>query len=341
MLNQLTELARNKNRKSRGELVLALADLFLAAERSEAGTASGLFNEIMQQIVGHADVEARRGVADKLAGCDLMPHDLALSLAEDVIEVAEPLLKQSDALTVADLIKLASTTTIGHQLAIAVRSPLDIAVTDILVQRGNIDVAHTVTKNADACFSKESMGLLVARARKDEVLQGNLAARTDLPPDIVRNLMPFLSKEQKEQLDPNATNVAPDATVEVVGGIRCVEEGRAATVATLKRIRTGNENVDKVVEHLTAQENISEVVFLLAELTQVDEKNVDKSLLLKEAMPIMMICRAAGLSHTGFAAIAQYRCFQLDHTMAAAQAAIRQFRTIPREQAEKTVRSIK
>jgi len=342
MLTELTELARHNSDKSRGELLLALADLFLAAERSEAIESSGLFSDTMRRILGHVGLDDRRGLSEKMAGAELTPHDLALTLADDVIDVAAPILTQSEALKSGDLARIASTRAIEYQIAIAARRKLDVAVTDVLVQRGNIEVAHAVTGNEGAEFSKEALNLLVARARKDTVLQSNLASRPDLPKDVARNLMPFLSKELREKLGKLLERGGQAAATEVTAnGVRCIEEGRSATEAAIEDIRHGRDSVDGVIDRLAAQESTTEIIFVLSQMTGVAEKNVEKSLTLKEAMPIMMICKVAGLTPQGFTRIAEYRSFELDQSMAAAQASIRQYRAIPREQAEKTVRSLK
>jgi len=81
--------------------------------------------------------------------------------------VAEPILTASARLSDSDLIEIASTKTQAHMLAISARPQIGTAVTDILLQRGNQDVVHTLAENSGARFSARGFETLVRHAESD------------------------------------------------------------------------------------------------------------------------------------------------------------------------------
>ena len=76
---------------------------------------------------------------------------------DDDIEVARPVLKNSSRLDDSDLIAAAGSKGQLHLAAIAQRRTLSEAVTDVLVERGNKYVAHSV-RTRGARFSDAGFG---------------------------------------------------------------------------------------------------------------------------------------------------------------------------------------
>jgi uncharacterized protein (DUF2336 family) len=77
----------------------------------------------------------------------------------------------------------------GHLGAISERTRLAAAVTDILIQRGNISVVHKVAQNQGASFSDGGYIKLTERAKTDKRLAENLGVRLDMPPQLLQDLM--------------------------------------------------------------------------------------------------------------------------------------------------------
>ena len=75
-----------------------------------------------------------------------------------------------------------------HLAAIAGRAKISETVTDILVERGNPEVAHIVIANLGACISELGFVKLINRCKSDESLAAAIAKRPDIPPE----LEPFL-----------------------------------------------------------------------------------------------------------------------------------------------------
>ncbi len=339
MKTQLIELAQDNDQESRSTLVVALADLFMAGEQQDMTAAKDLFGEVVMMVIDDASQDDRRRLADRIAESELSPHDLVSYLAGDVVEVAEPVLSGSPVLSQADLVRLAGSQSAEHLMAIAERQGIDAAVTDILVQRGNLEVARKVTKNKSAQFSKDSLGMLVARARKDAELQENLVFRDDLPKDVTEKLIPFLTKELRAKLTQSLTGGGQKTEASASTANVGLHNMQAEIDDMIAKIKGGEESQDSLIGKYAAQDDLDNVAYIIAELSGVPGLVVGRSLQREEPMPVMLLCRSIDLSVPCFTAICQARAKQLNLTIPKVQSAIRQYQTIPVEKARRTVKS--
>ena len=99
--------------------------------------------------------------------------------SDDDITVAGPVLKLAPRLTEADLVDLAKTKSQAHLQAISARKVLGEAVTDVLVRRGDREVARSVADNRGARISETGFFRLVERAeeRRHPCRESRTAAR--------------------------------------------------------------------------------------------------------------------------------------------------------------------
>jgi uncharacterized protein (DUF2336 family) len=121
-------------------------------------------------------------------------------------------LKDSKQLTSDDLVDIARRKSQDHLLAISGRSEIDEAVTDVLVDRGNAEVARKVAVNAGARFSQDGFATLVKRAEKDDVLAEATGRRTDIPPALFEQLVAKATETVKAKLMAARPDAAGDLT---------------------------------------------------------------------------------------------------------------------------------
>jgi uncharacterized protein (DUF2336 family) len=110
------------------------------------------------------------------------PPKVMRNLALDnAIEVAGPVLKHSEQLDERTLVESAKTKSQDHLLAISQRRRLTEEVTDVLVDRGNRQVALSAAGNPGAAFSDFGFSTLARRSQNDDMLAVRLWSRTDVP----------------------------------------------------------------------------------------------------------------------------------------------------------------
>lgn len=118
-----------------------------------------------------------------------VPANVIVCLAyDDDIAIAGPILEKSNVLTAEILADIAATKSHRHLAAIAGRAQINEPVTDALIARGNSDVTRKIAANEGAHFSEIGFVKLINSAKGDKVLAATIAARSDIPPE----LMPFL-----------------------------------------------------------------------------------------------------------------------------------------------------
>src|SRR5690606_914889 len=108
---------------------------------------------------------------------------------DDNISVAGPVIVRSPRLAAPDLISIASTKGQAHLSAIAAREGIGESITDVLVRRGDPDVARKVADNQSARISDGGFTTLVERAEEDGVLAQKVGMRPDIPPRLFRDLL--------------------------------------------------------------------------------------------------------------------------------------------------------
>ncbi len=202
-LDALYKLARDKSAAGRKALVAAVSDLFFNNKDVLTDREKALMTDILRQIIHDVEMSVRRELAERLADAKGAPHDLILTLANDDIEVAHPLLIQSDILHDFDLVEIIHHRTLEHQLAIAMRKSLNESVTDALVETGNEDVVAKMIENTNARISKSTMEYLVDQSKRVDTYQNPLLKRPDLEPELAKKMYWWVSAELRPHIVKN------------------------------------------------------------------------------------------------------------------------------------------
>jgi uncharacterized protein (DUF2336 family) len=112
------------------------------------------FGEVIGRLADEIEVAARAQLARRLARFDKAPINIIHKLAfDDSIEVAGPVLQESERLEAYALVANVCTKSQTHLLAISKRKSIEETVTDVLVTRGDPEVLNSVAKNDGARFS--------------------------------------------------------------------------------------------------------------------------------------------------------------------------------------------
>src|SRR5215813_7410339 len=89
---------------------------------------------IIDRVLPEAEIEIRAELSKFLKHVPWLDHRLALKLANDVLEVAEPILAESLALTDEDLLAVIDRHSIGHARAISKRRTLTMPISTALIK---------------------------------------------------------------------------------------------------------------------------------------------------------------------------------------------------------------
>src|ERR1700690_3357432 len=216
-----------------------ITDLFMAGSGRHSKQQIELFDEIFKTLVAAIELKTRIKLAQQLAAVADTPATLARALAfgseiavggpvltplavDSDIAVAGPVLSQSTALTDSDLADNASTQSQDHLHAIAHRRTISEAITEILIERGEPRVVHTVAGNAGARISDGSFRELVVRAGNDAGLALHIGMRRDITRHHFLKLLEAASASVRARIvaaNPQFAEEVQDAVTQVIDGI--------------------------------------------------------------------------------------------------------------------------
>lgn len=306
LIEELSQTLETRGEQERLRILQRVADLFMAGSRGYSAEQIAVFDDVLQELAVDVETEVRSRLANQLAHLDNAPPRFIRALAfDDEIAVAGPVLTHSQQLSDADLIENANAKSQNHLSAIARRLELTEGVTDVLVQRGNRAVLHTLARNPGARISLAGYGKLTRRAKDDRYLTLALGARGDLPRQFFLKLLEEASasvREKLEQANPRAVPVIRSAVDQVATEMQ--EETRetssefAAAVLDAKR-RTHIAPFTEASVHGRARaQEFERAAIALARIGEFPINVVERALVDKGHDMILILAKAAGCSWT-------------------------------------------
>lgn len=301
LLNELQDAISHGNVARRVEYLRRVTDLFLNAPTSYSDEQIALFDDVFHCLIGKIETSAKALLASRLAPIPKAPPQLMHTLAfDDAIEVAAPVLSQSERLDDAALIRTARVKSQGHLLAISKRKALSHSVTDILVERGNADVVESTVNNPGAQFSDNTFDTLVAKAADDDNLASCLGARPSIPRHHYLKLVAKASATVRARLQRGD----PDCAEEVTDAVREIAR-RAGSVRSEETIRVqglvqslydeGRLNEEQVAE-FAEDDRFEETSAALAVLANIAIVTVENIMLETQSEGLLVLAKVAGLS---------------------------------------------
>jgi uncharacterized protein (DUF2336 family) len=171
------------------EMLRHVTNLFFVIAKNLSGNQIAIFDDVIGRLIEKAETPALVELSEKLAQLSNAPVNIIHRLScNDDIAVSGPVLEKSNVFTDQMLAEIAGTKRQNLLVAIAGRPQLSEIVTDVLVNRGNSEVAHKVIANPGASISELGFVKLINNAKNDKTLAAAIADRKDLPPELI----PFL-----------------------------------------------------------------------------------------------------------------------------------------------------
>src|SRR5580704_849230 len=206
LIPELEQVVQHGSRHKRTEALRRITALFLAGADGFNDEHIDVFDDVFGHLIIEIETKARAELSNRLAPVGNAPIKVLRTLAhDDDIAVAGPVLKLARCLQEADLLDLAHTKSQAHLQAISTRQDLGEAVTDVLVRRGNGEVARSVAGNRMARISETGFFRLIRRAESDGVLAEKVGLRPDIPPQLFRELLTRATAVVHERLLASAT----------------------------------------------------------------------------------------------------------------------------------------
>jgi uncharacterized protein (DUF2336 family) len=199
-LRDLDDAVLRGTAESRTRALWHTTDLLIAGRYSDDEIWT--FGEVIGRLADEIEVAARAQLAKRLARFDKAPINILHKLAfDDSIDVAGPILRESERLEPYALVANVCTKGQSHMLAISKRKSIDETVTDVLVTRGGPEVVKSIANNNGARFSDFGFLHMIQRAEGDSILAEQLGLRQDIPRHIFQQLIAKASDDVRQRLE--------------------------------------------------------------------------------------------------------------------------------------------
>ena len=163
------------------DMLTRITDLFVNGAPHYSEEQVALFDGVMMRLLKTTDAEARAELARRLTPIANAPENVVHTLAfNNAIEVAQPVLSQSERISDAEILTFATSKSQQHLAAITRRKTLSEPLTDLLTERGDRNVVQLAIKNPGARFSEAGLHLLARRAAADQTLASEMGKRGDI-----------------------------------------------------------------------------------------------------------------------------------------------------------------
>ena len=170
------------------------------------------------------------------------------------------------------------------------------------MRRGDRHVARRVAENRGARLSEKGFYRLIKRAEEDGILAEKVGLRPDIPPQMFRDLLSKATAIVHRRLIASATPEVRAAICDVlakvskeVGARVGPRDYRAAQRLVLGLDRAGQLN-ETTLAAFCAEGKFEETVAALSALSKVPIKIVDRLMDGDRPDPVLILCKASGLS---------------------------------------------
>jgi len=300
LLPELEDVVQHGSAEKRAETLRRITTLFLDGAAAFSNEHVALFDDVIGYLIEEIEAKALAELARRLAPVPNAPEGVVRTLAEsDDIAVAGPVLKQAK-LDDPELMQIAESKGQAHLLALSERTSVSEALADILVARGDREVARSIATNRQAKLSDNAFSTLIKRAEQDGVLAEKVGLRTDIPPRLFRQLLMQASDvvqkrllaQAKPETQAEIRRVLAKVTDEVAA--RASPRNYTAALAAVRALHKERKLTEADIADYAKSGRYEETIAALATLCAVPVEVVDRLMSGERADPVLILARSAG-----------------------------------------------
>jgi len=314
LISELEEAISHGSDERRAKTLRRVTDLFVFGSGHFSPDHIALFDGVFTHLIAHIEQSARAILANQLAPISNAPPKAIRTLAfDDAIDVAGPVLTRSAQLDNVALVENARTKSQQHLLAISKRKTLAETVTDVLVERGDRQVALSAAENPGAKFSEAGYIRLVKRAEGDDQLAQSVGSRAEIPRHHFLRILAKASQAVRAKLEATKEHSAGEVQrviAEVATEIqKAVPRSRSYSAATAltNAMKAEGRLRESDIEAFARDKRFEETTAALAVLSELPTEVVERAIVHDRVESILIIAKAIGLSWSTVKAILALR----------------------------------
>lgn len=194
----VASLLKNPSDENRADTAEKVAATFSAGQLSDKERA--LAEDIFRTMVHDAAVRVRSALSESLRDNPEVPHDVAMSLARDVDEVALPMIEKSSVLNDEDLIDIIQEQSELARMAVASRGKISADVSDALVDTKSENVVAKLVSNEGADIRESTYNKVLDAHGDSEKVNQPMALRSSLPINVAERLVTMVSDQVRSHI---------------------------------------------------------------------------------------------------------------------------------------------
>ncbi len=215
-----------------------------------------LAEQIFRLMMRDAEIMVRKALAENLKDNPDLPHDVALTLAADVDDVAAPLLEFSSILTDTDLFEIVRSGAAGKQVSIARRDGVSEDLSRVIAAEAGPDAVATLMANGRASVPEDAFVAALDRFGENENIHGAMVRRSQLPVGVAERLVTLVSATLREHLVTHH-ELSPDIATDLIFQAR-----ERATIDL--SLATNRQSVPALVGRLHSNGRLTPTIILRA-----------------------------------------------------------------------------
>ena len=304
LLEELQTVLTHGTIARRIETLQRVTDLFLNQTVDYSDDQITLFDDVFNCLIHHIESSAKALLARRLAPVAKAPPQIIHVLAfDDLIEVAAPVLSQSERLSDDVLIESVRSKSQAHLLAISTRRVLSVAVTDVLIERGNDEVVKSTVNNPGADFSELGFTQLVERAEGNDDIATCVGMRRSIPRHHYLKLIAKASAAVRARLAAANPDLANDVSVVVSEVTRRARSApgtisRETTIAhgLVRSLYEDGRLDEQEVAAFAEARKFDETNAAIACLANVSIADAEKMMIESQTEGVLILAKVGGLS---------------------------------------------
>lgn len=286
-------------RRAEATSALARAYLYSDLDLVERGAAETALTVMLDD----ASPMVREALAHALAPSPFAPRQIILSLIQDNVEVAVPVVAQSPVLLDGELVDLAAKSGNALQRAVACRPSVSPSLSAAVAEVCGLPACIELLRNPGAQVTIFSLRRLAERFGGEADMRNALLAMPDLPVDIRQTLIvqlggaleqlglvqTFVTSERRSSLVKDACD---KATINLAF---CCSHGDEMD-ALVEHLRLSGQLTADILIRALCMGNVEMFVTSLISLTGMSDKRVRECMLDVNESLVNLMCKKAGIS---------------------------------------------
>jgi len=266
--------------------------------------------EIFRLMMQDAEVRVRQALAEELKSCPELPRDVARAMANDVEQVAIPILESSDVLSDSDLIEIITTLNRAKQHAVSRRQRISAAVSAALVDHGDSEVVAELLGNVGAAIEEPALLKVVQLYANDDTVMYPLINRAELPVTVAEKLVHRVSEELRRQLvlrhnvsDTLAASLTRRTRERVTVGMLVPGVNDAEVERIISQLRSEGRLTPSLLLRMLCEGDLRFFEAAMASMAGIPWLNASRLIHDAGQRGLAALCRAAGLPDQAYPAI--------------------------------------